>query len=166
VSRKPKVMPAKGHPLAGSVSREPEALPAKGPPAFPTKGRPSAGAHERVFTRLKWTSFTHSCIYTGLLVCAFAAGKPQPATFVLGLAHGLLWIGMSLTCIVCVRLRIVPLRLAAAVAVLGGIGPFFGSWEFVREQRRRRAGAVIVKPCEEQVKPPSRDSLRPPAALE
>ncbi len=94
-------------------------------------------SHATVFTRLKWVSFTHSCIYTALLVCAFAAGKPQPETFVLGLTHGLLWIGMSLTCIVCVRLRIVPLRLAAAVAVLGGIGPFFGSFEFVREQRRR-----------------------------
>jgi len=89
------------------------------------------------FTRLKWTSFAHSCIYLALLLCAFAIGKPQPATFILGLSHGLLWIGMSLICIACVRLRLVPLRLAVAVAVLGGIGPFFGSWEFVREQRRR-----------------------------
>jgi hypothetical protein len=124
-------------------------------------------SHEQVFTRLKWVSFTHSCIYTALLVCAFAAGKPQPATFVLGLTHGLLWIAMSLACIVCVRLRIVPLRLAAAVAVLGGIGPFFGSFEFIREQRRRRAhGAsdgTTVTLCEEQVKPPSRDrSAHPP----
>ncbi|HEY3827774.1 MAG TPA: hypothetical protein VGL57_01130 [Solirubrobacteraceae bacterium] len=91
----------------------------------------------RTFTNLKLVSFTHSCIYTALLVCAFAAGKPQPATFVLGLTHGLLWIAMSLACIVCVRMRILPLRLAAAVAVLGGIGPFFGSYEFIREQRRR-----------------------------
>jgi hypothetical protein len=91
-----------------------------------------------VFTRLKWTSFTHSCIYTALLICAFAIGKPQPATFVLGLSHGLLWIFMSLVCLACVRMRIVPLRLAVAVAVLGGIGPFFGSYEFVREQRRRK----------------------------
>jgi hypothetical protein len=89
------------------------------------------------FGRLKWVSFTHSCIYTALLVCAFVAGKPEPLTFVLGMSHGLLWIGMSLTCIVCARLRIVSLRLAVAVAVLGGIGPFFGSYEFVREQRRR-----------------------------
>ena len=103
--------------------------------------------HPQVFTRLKWTSFTHSCIYTALLICAFAAGKPQPETFILGLTHGLLWIGMSIACIVCVRLRIVPLRLATAVAVLGGIGPFFGSFEFMRESRRREA-------------------LRPPAALE
>ncbi len=98
----------------------------------------------RVFTNLKWVSFTHSCVYAALLVCAFAIGKPQPATFVLGLTHGLLWIAMSLTCIVCVRLRIVPLRLAAAVAVLGGIGPFFGSYEFLHEQRRRGAVAAAA----------------------
>jgi hypothetical protein len=98
----------------------------------------------RVFAGLKWVSFTHSCIYIALLVCAFAVGSPQPATFVLGLTHGLLWIAMSLTCIVCVRLRIVPLGLAAAVAVLGGIGPFFGSYEFVRQQRRH--GGIQADP--------------------
>ena len=87
------------------------------------------------FTRLKWTSFFHSCVYTSLLVCAFALGKPQPETLVLGWTHGILWIGMSLACITAARMRIVPLRLAVAVAVLGGIGPFFGSWEFVRTQR-------------------------------
>jgi hypothetical protein len=125
--------------------------------------RTPGARHENVFTRLKWVSFTHSCIYTALLVCAFAIGKPQPETFVLGLTHGLLWIAMSLACIVCVRLRIVPLRLAAAVAVLGGIGPFFGSYEFVREQHRRERTA---KPCEGQVKPPELDTIRPPAALE
>jgi hypothetical protein len=107
-------------------------------------------------------------VYTALLVCAFAIGKPQPETFVLGLTHGLLWIGMSLTCIVCVRLRIVPLRLATAVAVLGGIGPFFGSAEFVRESRRRaaRTGAGAAEPCDGQVKRVTRDPLPPPAALE
>jgi hypothetical protein len=104
---------------------------------------PAAGAPPRAsvgpvtFGRLKWASFTHSSIYLALLLCAFALGKPEPLTFVLGLFHGLLWIAMSLTCIVCARLRIVPLRLAVAVAVLGGIGPFFGSYEFVRRQRER-----------------------------
>ncbi len=92
------------------------------------------------FTRLKWTSFTHSCIYTALLVCAFVAGKPQPATEVLGFTHGILWIVMSLACIAAARLRIVSLRLAVAVAVLGGIGPFFGSYEFMREGRKTKAG--------------------------
>ncbi len=105
------------------------------------KRRSAAGP--LTFTRLKWTSFTHSCVYTGLLVCAFAAGKPQPLTFVLGLTHGLLWIAMSLACITAARLRVVSLRLAVAVAVLGGIGPFFGSYEFIREQRRRSSASSL-----------------------
>jgi pilus assembly protein TadC len=93
------------------------------------------------FTRLKYTSFIHSCVYLALLVCAFALGGPQPFTFILGLTHGLLWIAMSLACLTAARLRIVSLRLAVAVAVLGGIGPFFGSYEFIRESRRERAAA-------------------------
>ncbi len=103
---------------------------------------PRSAAGPLTFARLKWTSFTHSCIYTALLICAFAAGNPQPATFILGLTHGVLWILMSLACIAAARLRIVSLRLAVAVAVLGGIGPFFGSYMFIREERLRehRAG--------------------------
>jgi pilus assembly protein TadC len=98
-----------------------------------------AAAGPLTFTRLKWTSFTHSCIYAALLVSAFVIGKPEPLTFVLGLTHGLLWILMSLACLAAARLGIVSLRLAVAVAVLGGIGPFFGSFEFIREDRRRVA---------------------------
>ena len=100
--------------------------------------RPQAGP--LTFSRLKWTSFTHSCIYVALLISAFAVGKPEPLTFVLGLSHGLLWIAMSIACITAARLRVVSLRLAVAVAVLGGSGPFFGSIEFVREQRQRGLG--------------------------
>jgi hypothetical protein len=92
------------------------------------------------FTRLKWTSFTHSCVYAALLLSAFAIGKPEPLTFALGLTHGLLWIAMSIACITAARLRVVSLRLAVAVAILGGIGPFFGSYEFVREGRHRGLG--------------------------
>jgi hypothetical protein len=98
---------------------------------------PRGSAGPLSFTRLKWTSFTHSCIYLALLICAFAAGKPEPLTFALGLTHGVLWIVMSLACIAAARLRIVSLRLAVAVAVLGGIGPFFGSYQFLREERLR-----------------------------
>lgn len=97
--------------------------------------RPAAGP--LTFARLKWTSLTHSCVYAALLVSAFAAGKPEPLTFALGLTHGLLWIFMSLACIAAARLRVVSLKLAVAVAVLGGIGPFFGSYQFIREQRQR-----------------------------
>jgi len=104
-----------------------------------TKPREAAGP--LTFTRLKWTSFIHSCVYTALLICAFVIGKPEPATFVLGLSHGLLWIFMSLACIAAARLRIVSLKLAVAVAVLGGIGPFFGSYQFVQEQRQRASSA-------------------------
>jgi type IV secretory pathway VirB6-like protein len=100
-------------------------------------GASQAGVSSRAFTRLKWTSYFHSCVYTLLLLCAFVLGKPQPATLILGWTHGILWIGMSLACITATRMRIVSLRLAVAVTVLGGIGPFFGSWEFVREGRRR-----------------------------
>jgi hypothetical protein len=100
-----------------------------------TPARPAAGPLS--FTRLKWASFTHSCVYLALLLSAFVAGKPEPLTFVLGLTHGLMWIFMSIACITAARLRIVSLKLAVAVAVLGGIAPFFGSYQFIREARMR-----------------------------
>jgi hypothetical protein len=114
---------------------------------------PERSAGPLRFKRLKWISFSHSCIYLALLLCAFVIGKPQPFTFVLGLTHGLLWIFMSLACIAAARLRIVSLRLAVAVAVLGGIGPFFGSYEFVREERSHRdsaQGSVPAQPSQDE----------------
>jgi hypothetical protein len=91
------------------------------------------------FERLKWASFTHSGVYLALLLSAFAAGKPEPLTEVLGWTHGAMWICMSLACLAATRLRVIPLRVAVAVAVLGGVGPFFGSIAFIREQHRRDA---------------------------
>lgn len=90
------------------------------------------------FRRLEAASFTHSTVYLALLVCAFALGNPEPETFALGLAHGLLWIGMSLACIAAARARVIPFWLAVTVAVLGGLGPFAGSIGFVIADRRRR----------------------------
>lgn len=89
------------------------------------------------FRRLEVASFTHSGVYLALLICAFAVGNPEPATFILGLSHGLLWIAMSLVCIAAARARIIPYWLAVTVAVLGGLGPFAGSAGFVFESRRR-----------------------------
>jgi hypothetical protein len=89
------------------------------------------------FKRLEVASFTHSTVYLALLVCAFVLGNPEPETFVLGLAHGLIWIVMSLVCIAAARARIIPFWLAVTVAVLGGLGPFAGSIGFVLESRRR-----------------------------
>jgi hypothetical protein len=129
---------AESHPQAAvATGSEPQAAVAN------DSARLAQPPHPRAFKALELTSFGHSCIYLGLLVCAFALGKPEPATFILGLTHGLLWIAMSLACILATRLRIVPLRLAVAVAVLGGIGPFFGSAEFIRAQRRRTQQAIL-----------------------
>jgi hypothetical protein len=89
------------------------------------------------FRRLELASFTHSVIYLGLLICAFALHSPQPETFVLGLAHGVMWIAMSVLCIDAARRRIIPFWLAVTVAVIGGLGPFAGSAGFVLADRRR-----------------------------
>ncbi|MGI8864071.1 MAG: hypothetical protein ACR2JH_06670 [Solirubrobacteraceae bacterium] len=89
------------------------------------------------FRRLEAASFTHSAVYLALLVCAFIAGNPEPETFILGLAHGLIWIAMALVCIAAARLRIIPFWVAVTVAVLGGLGPFAGSIAFVVAERRR-----------------------------
>lgn len=98
------------------------------------------------FGRLEVASFVHSTIYLSLLLCAFVLGNPEPITFILGLAHGLIWIAMSLICIAAARARIIPFWLAVTVAVLGGLGPFCGSLGFVIEQRRRaRAGATTTR---------------------
>jgi len=95
------------------------------------------------FQRLKWASFTHSAIYTVLLVVWLVPGLPGPEA-VFGMAHGIGWIAMSLACIAALRLRVINLRLAVAVAVLGGIGPFIGSYEFVRQSRSARRELVAV----------------------
>lgn len=101
------------------------------------------------FKRLEVVSFIHSGVYLSLLVCAFALGKPEPATFILGLAHGLIWIAMSLICIAAARARIIPFWLALVVAVLGGLGPFAGTVGFVVEgHRRATAGRVSVDTVE------------------
>ena len=88
------------------------------------------------YNRLKAASFVHSAVYVALLVVWLVPGL-HGLEFVFGLTHGIGWIVMSLVCIVAVRLRVISLRLAVAVAVLGGVGPFFGTAEFVREGRRR-----------------------------
>ncbi|MDQ3769825.1 MAG: hypothetical protein M3370_10200 [Actinomycetota bacterium] len=93
--------------------------------------------HLLTFNRLKWGSFAHSVIYVGLLVTAIAGVLPELKT-VLGWAHGIGWIAMTLAALAAVRRRVIPPGLAVAIAVLGGVGPFFGTLEFLRLQRRAR----------------------------
>jgi hypothetical protein len=99
------------------------------------------------FRRLEVVSFTHSVIFLSLLLCAFVLGKPEPWTFIFGLAHGVIWIAMSLICIAAARARIIPFWLAVTVAVLGGLGPFCGSGGFVIEARRRRRATEAQTPA-------------------
>jgi hypothetical protein len=93
------------------------------------------------FGTLKRLSFTHSAIYLVLLVVWLVPGL-HTLEFVFGLSHGVGWIAMCFLCLAAVRARVIPMRVGVAVAVIGGIGPFVGSWEFVREQRRRDAAAA------------------------
>ena len=87
------------------------------------------------FTRLKYLSFAHSAIYVALLA-VWLGGGPEGLKTVLGWAHGIGWIVMSLLCIAAVRLRVIPLWLGVMVAVIGGVGPFAGSIGFVVCERR------------------------------
>jgi hypothetical protein len=85
------------------------------------------------FRALKYASFTHSAVYVALLVAAIT----ERETLLLGWLHGVGWIAMSLACLAAVRARVLALRVALAVVILGGVGPFFGSAAFVLEERRR-----------------------------
>ena len=99
--------------------------------------------------RLEIASFTHSTIYLSLLISAYVLDNPQPETTILGFAHGIIWISMSLICLAAARARIIPFWLAVTVAVLGGLGPFAGSAGFVYEQRRSaRADRVPTRAVE------------------
>ena len=62
------------------------------------------------FRTLKYLSFTHSAIYTALLVLAIT-GAADSAKYALGWAHGVGWIVMSLLCIDAVRRHVIPLWL-------------------------------------------------------
>ncbi len=85
---------------------------------------------------VKYASFTHSAVYLVLLVAWLTPGL-APVEAVFGLAHGLGWFAMCALVIVALRLRLVDIRLAVAVAILGAVGPFIGSAEFVRQDRAR-----------------------------
>lgn len=89
-------------------------------------------------TFVKRASFTHSFVYLVLLVAWVIPGL-HGVEMVFGLAHGLGWFAMCALVITALRLKLVDLRLAVAVAVLGAVGPFIGSAEFIRQDRARAA---------------------------
>ena len=81
------------------------------------------------FRTLKYLSFTHSAIY---VACWSSRSRAwwTALKYVLGWAHGIGWIVMSLLCVDAVRRRVIPLWLGVMVAVVGGVGPFAGSARF------------------------------------
>lgn len=95
------------------------------------------------FGTLKRLSFTHSAVYCTLLVVWLVPGLHGPE-MVFGLLHGVGWLVMCALMFAALHARVVPLRLAVAVTILGGIGPFIGSSEFVREERRSTAPAAAA----------------------
>jgi hypothetical protein len=97
------------------------------------------------FTTLKYLSFAHSTVYAILLTVWLIPGL-HPLELVFGLAHGVGWILMCVLCLEALRARVIPLGLAVAVAVIGAVGPFVGSYEFLREQRRRTLTAANTNP--------------------
>ena len=86
---------------------------------------------------LRPASFAHSAVYLTLLWASIT--EREGAVSVLGWAHGVGWIAMSLLCLAAVKARTIPLWLGVMVAVIGGVGPFAGSIGFVVENRRRHA---------------------------
>lgn len=106
--------------------------------------RRTDGRFGRLFTeiftydRLEVVSLIHSAIYFALLISAFALDGPQPYTFIFGLSHGLIWIGMACLSVLAVRYRVINLQLAVAISVLGCVAPFFGSAEFLRQKHVRK----------------------------
>ena len=87
------------------------------------------------FQTLKRLSFAHSAVYCCLLICWIVPGLAT-GEFVFGLAHGVGWIAMCLLCFAALGARVIPMHLAVAVTVLGGIGPFIGTYAFIREEGR------------------------------
>jgi uncharacterized membrane protein YfcA len=86
------------------------------------------------YERIKLASFTHSTVYAILLIVWIIPGL-HAAQAVFGLTHGIMWFGMCATAIYALRRGIIDLRLAIAISVLAVVGPFVGSYEFLRRSR-------------------------------
>ena len=83
---------------------------------------------------LRPASYLHSTVYAVLLWAAFT--DREGIVSILGWVHGVGWIAMSLLCLAAVRARTIPLWLGVMVAIIGGVGPFFGSIGFALLKRR------------------------------
>lgn len=121
----------------------------------PVPGRPSLS-----FATLKRLSFAHSTVYTLLLIAWLVPGLALLES-VFGFTHGIGWILMVGLVFLALHARVVPMRTAVAVSVLGGLAPFFGTYEFVRESRRRE---VTARATAARASSPARACERPDAS--
>lgn len=93
---------------------------------------------------IKWCSFFFSSVYTVLLVLWLGEVGPPALKTVFGFTHGIGWFFMVALALYGLKARLIDLRLALAIAVLGAIGPYFGTAEFVWQDRRRSASPTHV----------------------
>src|SRR3954449_9608745 len=98
------------------------------------------------FNHLMAVSIIHSILFTGLMICAFVLDKPQPATFMFGFTHGVLYLAMAVLAGVAAKLKTISVTTALVVIILGAMGPYFGTYDFIREARRRRGGPSAPAP--------------------
>lgn len=106
-----------------------------------TATTPIDDREQRVIRVLAPLSLLHSLIYAVLILLALTPEREDTLTPLFGYAHGLMWIGMSLVCVTAAGRRLLPVRTALSVAILGGVGPFIGTYEFMR--LRRNGGATF-----------------------
>ena len=83
---------------------------------------------------LRRASYAHSLAYAVLLWAALT--DREGVVDVMGWVHGWGWIIMSALCLIAVRRRVIPFWLGVVVAIVGGVGPFFGSIGFYVHKRR------------------------------
>jgi hypothetical protein len=87
---------------------------------------------------LRRCSYAHSVAYAVLLWAALT--DREGVVDVMGWVHGIGWIFMTVLCLEAVRRRVIPLWLGVTVAIIGGVGPFFGSIGFALHKRRGMLG--------------------------
>ena len=127
-------------------------MPLMVPEAQVTEARPpvdSKLARLLSLRNLAALALIHCVLFTGLMFCAFVIDHPQPITFIFGFTHGVLYMVMSVAIIFAARLRTVSVTTAIVVIVLGAAGPYFGAFDLVREERKRRrepTGVALTDP--------------------
>ena len=92
---------------------------------------------------IKWCSFFASTAYTVLLAVWLIPGL-HAEEMVFGFIHGIGWFCMVGLALYGLRTRLIDLRLAVAIAVLGAVGPYFGTAEFIHQDRVRARSAAAA----------------------